>query len=45
MINAIWTSVIHCLEEWEEAVKKGKLLLENKRPGIETILSSMVLEN
>ena len=43
MIAAIWDSVLNCVSEWEESTKKGKILLENKRPGIESCISQMVI--
>lgn len=42
MINAIWDSVIHCISEWRNQTKKGKILLENNQKTLEPCLQSMV---
>ena len=42
MLNAIWESFLHSIEEWNEALSKGKVILENKRTGIEGCLIEMV---
>jgi hypothetical protein len=43
MINAIWESVLHCVEEWQEAVRRGKVLLENNEKDLEACFSALVL--
>lgn len=43
MINAIWDSIIHCISEWRNQTKKGKILLENNQKTLEPCLTSMVI--